>query len=99
MLPPIHPTNYTPSTMSPKLSAKNLSYDASLPPFLQRLHAQNTTSPAALPRPKRATNPNDSEEDEPVYVDADGATIDASELRSLGVKKGEPGKVELAAQQ
>ncbi|KFY22651.1 hypothetical protein V493_06441 [Pseudogymnoascus sp. VKM F-4281 (FW-2241)] len=76
--------------MSPKITSKSLSYDASLPPFLQRLRAENTGASTAAPRPKRAPNPDADEEDEPVYVDEEGGALDDAELRSLGVtKKGE----------
>lgn len=85
--------------MSPKLTAKSLSYDASLPPFLQRLRAQNTGSPAAAPRPMRPPNPNDADEDEPVYVDAEGTTLDSVGLRNLGVTKGGPGEGEQAVEE
>lgn len=83
--------------MSPKVTSKNLSYDSSLPPFLQRLRAQNTDTPTVAPRPRRAPNPNDDEEDEPTYVDEEGTTLNAAELRSLGVKKGDPEEGEQAA--
>ncbi|KFY82087.1 hypothetical protein V500_10827 [Pseudogymnoascus sp. VKM F-4518 (FW-2643)] len=73
--------------MSPKITSKSLSYDASLPPFLQRLRAENTGASTAAPRPKRAPNPDAGEEDEPVYVDEEGGAFDDAELRSLGVTK------------
>lgn len=73
--------------VSPKITSKSLSYDASLPPFLQRLRAENTGGSTAAPRPKRAPNPDADEEDEPVYVDEEGAALDDSELHSLGVTK------------
>ena len=73
--------------MSPKITSKSLSYDASLPPFLQRLRAENTGASTAAPRPKRAPNPDADEEDEPVYVDEEGGALDDAELRSLGVTK------------
>lgn len=80
--------------MSPKITSKSLSYDASLPPFLQRLRAENTGSSTAAPRPKRAPNPDADEEDEPVYVDEEGGALDDAELCSLGVTKkgGEKGE-------
>ncbi|OAF57691.1 hypothetical protein VC83_05671 [Pseudogymnoascus destructans] len=66
---------------------RDLSYDSSLPPFLQRLRADNTGGSTAVPRPKRAPNPDADEEDEPVYVDEEGAALDDDELHSLGVTK------------
>ncbi|KFY39010.1 hypothetical protein V494_04135 [Pseudogymnoascus sp. VKM F-4513 (FW-928)] len=73
--------------MSPKITSKSLSYDASLPPFLQRLRAENVGASTAAPRAKRAPNPDADEEDEPVYVDEEGGALDDAELRSLGVTK------------
>ncbi|KFY15550.1 hypothetical protein V492_01914 [Pseudogymnoascus sp. VKM F-4246] len=80
--------------MSPKITSKSLSYDASLPPFLQRLRAENVGASTAAPRAKRAPNPDADEEDEPVYVDEEGGALDDAELRSLGVTKkgGEKGE-------
>lgn len=73
--------------MSPKITSKSLSYDSSLPPFLQRLRAENTGGSTAAPRARRAPNPDADEEDEPVYVDEEGAALDDDELNSLGVTK------------
>lgn len=88
--------------MSPKLQAKNLTYDTSLPPFLQRLRALNTSSTDGrherpLARPKRARNADDDAEDEPTYVDEAGVGLDGAELRSLGLTKGAAGEEEEAA--
>lgn len=88
--------------MSPKLQAKNLTYDTSLPPFLQRLRALNTSSADGrherpLARPKRARNADDDAEDEPTYVDEAGVGLDGAELRSLGLTKGAAGEEEEAA--
>ncbi|OBT90635.1 hypothetical protein VE02_00546 [Pseudogymnoascus sp. 03VT05] len=84
--------------MSPKITSKSLSYDSSLPPFLQRLRAENTGGSTAAPRPKRAPNPDADEEDEPVYVDEEGAALDDDELHSLGVTKKGAKKGEEAAE-
>ncbi|OBT66858.1 hypothetical protein VE03_04017 [Pseudogymnoascus sp. 23342-1-I1] len=85
--------------MSPKITSKSLSYDVSLPPFLQRLRAENTGASTAAPRPKRAPNPDADEEDEPVYVDEEGGALDEAELRSLGVTKKGGKKGEEAAEE
>lgn len=85
--------------MSPKITSKSLSYDASLPPFLQRLRAENTGASTAAPRPKRAPNPDADEEDEPVYVDEEGGGLDDAELRSLGVARTGAEKGEEAAEE
>ena len=59
----------------PRITPRNLSYNSTLPPFLQRLHHTNTTSNLdgrhefAVARPKRARDVNADEEDEPAYVD------------------------------
>jgi hypothetical protein len=70
------------TTMSGKIKSKDLSYDSSLPPFLQRLRAQNTgygddgdpdrqERPQA--RPKRAKDPDD--DDGPTFVDESGELV------------------------
>jgi len=73
--------------MSPKLQAKNLSYDATLPPFLQRLRALNSAGDGRherpLARPKRARNADDEEEDAPMYVDERGVEMRAEEVRVM----------------
>jgi hypothetical protein len=65
-----------------KIKSKDLSYDSSLPPFLQRLRAQNTgygddgdpdRHERPLARPKRAKNPDD--DDGPTFVDESGETV------------------------
>ncbi|KFY81115.1 hypothetical protein V499_00109 [Pseudogymnoascus sp. VKM F-103] len=85
--------------MSPKITSKSLSYDSSLPPFLQRLRAENTGGSTAAPRARRAPNPDADEEDEPVYVDEEGAALDDDELHSLGVTKKGGKKGEQAAEE
>jgi hypothetical protein len=65
-----------------KIKSKDLSYDSSLPPFLQRLRAQNTgygddgdpdRHERPLARPKKAKNPDD--DDGPTFVDESGETV------------------------
>ncbi|RDL39492.1 uncharacterized protein BP5553_03832 [Venustampulla echinocandica] len=56
-----------------KINAKNLSYDNSLPPFLARLQAANSTSDGRqefhIARPKKARTADEEAEDDPVYFD------------------------------
>jgi hypothetical protein len=56
-----------------KITPKNLSYDSSLPPFLQRLQAHNSSlddrHEFTVARPKKARNADEEAEDEPVYFD------------------------------
>lgn len=68
--------------MSGKIKSKDLSYDSSLPPFLQRLRAQNTgygedgdpdRHQVPLARPKKAKNPDD--DDGPTFVDESGELV------------------------
>ena len=68
--------------MSGKIKSKDLSYDSTLPPFLQRLRAQNTgygddgdpdRHERPLARPKKAKNPDD--DDGPTLVDESGDTV------------------------
>jgi len=65
-----------------KIKSKDLSYDSSLPPFLQRLRAQNTgygddgdpdRHERPLARPKKAKNPDN--DDGPTFVDESGETV------------------------
>lgn len=73
--------------MSGKIKAKDLSYDSALPPFLQRLHAQNAgrgdtdRHERAIARPKRAKDPND--DDGPTVVDESGETLTKNEVAHL----------------
>lgn len=70
--------------MSGKIRSKDLSYDSSLPPFLQRLQAQNAGRGDAdrheqpVARPKRAKDPN--EDDGPTVVDETGEMISMEAL-------------------
>lgn len=72
--------------MSGKIKSKDLSYDSSLPPFLQRLRAQNTgygddgdpdRHERPLARPKKAKNPDD--DDGPTFVDESGELVSKAE--------------------
>lgn len=72
--------------MSGKIKSKDLQYDSTLPPFLQRLRAQNAgygeggdpdRHERPLARPKKAKNPDD--DDGPTVVDESGETISKSD--------------------
>ena len=71
----------------PKIKAKDLSYESTLPPFLQRLHDQNAgrgdqeRHERAIARPKRA-KAND-EDDGPTVVDESGETVSKEDLEKL----------------
>jgi hypothetical protein len=73
--------------MSGKIKAKDLSYDSSLPPFLQRLHAAKGGAgdadrhERAIARPKKAKDVN--EDDGPTVVDEDGETLTKDEFEKL----------------
>lgn len=84
--------------MSGKIKSKDLSYDSSLPPFLQRLRAQNTgygeggdpdRHQVPLARPKKAKNPDD--DDGPTFVDESGELVSKAdyERRLKGDASGE----------
>ncbi|RDW88785.1 hypothetical protein BP6252_00817 [Coleophoma cylindrospora] len=69
-----------------KITPKNLSYDTSLPPFLQRMQAASSSSSRdgrhefSVARPKRARNEDEEREDEPVYFDEEsGETLTKGE--------------------
>jgi hypothetical protein len=67
-----------------KITPKNLSYDNTLPPFLQRLQANNASRDGRnefqSARPKKARNAEDDAEDEPVYFDEEsGETLTKKE--------------------
>ena len=70
-----------------KIKSKDLSYESTLPPFLQRLHAQKAgrgdldRHEQPIARPKRAKA--HEEEDEPTVVDEAGETISKAELEKL----------------
>lgn len=70
--------------MSQKFNAKNLAYDAKLPPFLAALRAQNPTSGAGGPDPLRGANRrhgkgrsgSEEAEDAPLVVDEGGNVVE-----------------------
>jgi hypothetical protein len=67
-----------------KITSKNLSYDSTLPPFLQRLQANNASGDGRnefqSARPKKPRNAEDDAEDEPVYFDEEsGETLTKKE--------------------
>jgi hypothetical protein len=67
-----------------KITPKNLHYDSTLPPFLARLQANNDTRDGRhefhAARPKKARNPEDEAEDEPVYFNEEtGETLTKKE--------------------
>lgn len=75
-----------------KITPKNLSYDSTLPPFLARLQAHNTSNndrhEFAIARSKKARNPDEEAEDEPVYFDEErGETLTKSEWETREVEK------------
>ncbi|KAI1122927.1 hypothetical protein F5Y10DRAFT_252880 [Nemania abortiva] len=67
--------------MSQKITAKNLTYDNSLPPFLARLRGQQTAHSgpdpilAAQRRPGQKRSASEEAEDAPVVVDEDGNLV------------------------
>ncbi|KAI0434023.1 hypothetical protein F5Y09DRAFT_297518 [Xylaria sp. FL1042] len=67
--------------MSQKITSKNLTYDTALPPFLARLHGQQTARSgpdlllAAHRRPGQKRSASEEAEDAPVVVDEDGNVI------------------------
>ncbi|EME48013.1 hypothetical protein DOTSEDRAFT_147130, partial [Dothistroma septosporum NZE10] len=73
--------------MSDKIKSKDLSYDSSLPPFLQRLHDRNAgrgnahRHETAITRPKKAKDPN--EDDGPTIVGDDGETLSKAEVEKF----------------
>nr|POE62433.1 hypothetical protein CFP56_68808 [Quercus suber] len=73
--------------MSGKIRSKDLNYDKSLPPFLQRLHAQRAGNGDAdrhereIARPKKAKASDD--DDGPTVVDERGETLDKDAVESM----------------
>ncbi|KAK6361611.1 hypothetical protein TWF730_005330 [Orbilia blumenaviensis] len=67
------------------MAHKNLSYESKEPAFLQRLRAQTAGvyQERPLNRPKKQRNPEDDEEDEPVYVLEDNTTLSGKEFDAL----------------
>lgn len=78
-----------------KIKAKDLSYDASLPPFLQRLHAQKAglgdqdRHERPVARPKGAKR--DDEDDGPTVVDESGETVSMADFEKLTKDDAEEG--------
>ncbi|EFY92320.1 hypothetical protein J3459_008050 [Metarhizium acridum] len=79
--------------MPEKITSKNLSYNASLPPFLARLHAQSAGAagpdPLLAAQKRSAKKRSDSEEaeDAPLVVDEHGNAVDL-QLEKDGTVKG-----------
>ncbi|KAF7195627.1 hypothetical protein HII31_02945 [Pseudocercospora fuligena] len=73
--------------MSDKIKSKDLSYDSSLPPFLQRLHEQKAgrgdtdRHERPIARAKR-TKPAD-DDDGPTVVDDSGETVSKAQLEEM----------------
>ncbi|GAB7357931.1 hypothetical protein MBLNU230_g0098t1 [Neophaeotheca triangularis] len=73
--------------MSGKIKGKDLSYDTSLPPFLQRLHDQNAgrgdtdRHERQIARPTRPKEAN--EDDGPTVIDESGETVSKAEYEKL----------------
>jgi hypothetical protein len=78
--------------MSGKIKAKDLQYDSTLPPFLQRLHAQKAgrgdtdRHEQQVARPKRAKDTD--ADDGPTIVDESGEVVSKAEYESI-TKSGE----------
>ena len=72
-----------------KIKAKDLSYEATLPPFLQRLHAQNAgrgdldRHEQPIARPERVKTSD--EDDGPTLVDESGEIVSKEEYEELTV--------------
>lgn len=70
-----------------KIKGKDLQFDKSLPPFLQRLHAQKggfgdaDRHERAIARPKKAKDDND--DDGPTMIDETGETLTKDEYEKL----------------
>lgn len=77
-----------------KITPKNLHYDDSLPPFLARLRAAQSTSDSRseyhAARPKKPRNPDEEAEDEPVYfAEESGETLSKAEWEAKDAEKEE----------
>ncbi|KAI7153563.1 hypothetical protein KC343_g11073 [Hortaea werneckii] len=71
-----------------KIKSKDLSYDSSLPPFLQRLRDQNSGRDTdrherEIARPKGKKDPQAEEEDGPTVVDDSGETLTKEQVASM----------------
>ena len=80
--------------MPQKITSKNLSYDTSLPPFLQALRSQTGSrdQPQTTGQRRAAKKRSSSEdaEDVPVVVDEDGNVVTVEVDKDGHVKPGEP---------
>jgi len=77
-----------PSMSGDKMKSKDLSYDSSLPPFLQRLRDQNSGRDTdrherEIARPKGKKDPQAEEEDGPTVVDDSGETLSKEQVASM----------------
>jgi hypothetical protein len=79
--------------MSGKIKAKDLSYDSTLPPFLQKLHAKNAgrgdtdRHERQLARPQK---PRDNDPDDgPTVVDEHGEVLSKDDVETLGNRTSE----------
>jgi hypothetical protein len=83
---------------SDKIKSKDLSYESSLPPFLQRLHAQKAglgdqdRHERPIARPKRVKAHED--EDEPTVVDESGETVSKEDFEKMTSAAGQDGQAE-----
>ncbi|RMY03002.1 hypothetical protein D0868_07688 [Hortaea werneckii] len=71
-----------------KIKSKDLSYDSSLPPFLQRLRDQNSGRDTdrherEIARPKGKKDAQAEEEDGPTVVDDSGETLTKEQVASM----------------
>lgn len=70
-----------------KITPKNLSYDSTLPPFLQRMQAANGHNDGrherAIARPKRARTQADEDDDAPTYVDEGNDVVSREDYEAL----------------
>ncbi|KAG5932517.1 hypothetical protein E4U53_001298 [Claviceps sorghi] len=79
--------------MPPQITSKNLSYNSSLPPFLQRLHAQagGATGPdpllAAHKRSVKKRSSSEEAEDAPLVVDEHGNRVNVQVGRDGTVRE------------
>lgn len=75
------------SNMSDKIKSKDLKYDSSLPPFLQRLHDQRggggdpDRHERAIARPRKPKDAN--EDDGPTVVDDNGETLSKEQYEHI----------------
>lgn len=78
--------------MSQKITSKNLSYNSSLPPFLQALHAQAGGSEPATTGQRRAgkkRSGSEEAEDAPLVVDDEGNVVNVEVDKEGVIKSGE----------